>query len=76
MYKRQPKHYIDLINHKSFISAYESGTEASAATVVVINRVTSIRPNEHFIFNANYPFMYIIYDNDNDIILFIGSYKG
>ena len=74
--KYPPKHYIDLINHKSFISAYESGTEASAATVVVINRVTSIRPNEHFIFNANYPFMYIIYDNDNDIILFIGSYKG
>ena len=74
--KYPPKHYIDLINHKSFISMTESGTEASAATVVVINRVTSIRPNEYFTFNANHPFMYIIYDKINNNILFIGKYKG
>tara|TARA_B100000676_G_scaffold61851_1_gene61173 strand:+ start:137 stop:1312 length:1176 start_codon:yes stop_codon:yes gene_type:complete len=74
--KYPPKHYIDLINHKSFISMTESGTEASAATIVIINRVTSIRPNEHFTFNANHPFMYIIYDKLNDNILFIGKYKG
>ena len=74
--KYPPKHYIDLINHKSFISMSESGTEASAAPIVIINRVTSIRPNEYFTFNANHPFMYIIYDKINNNILFIGKYKG
>ena len=74
--KYPPKHYIDLINHKSYISNYEEGTEASAATVVVINRVTSIRPNKYFNFVANRPFLYIIYDKNIDNILFIGNYSG
>lgn len=74
--KYPPRNYLDVINHKTFIEIDEYGTEASAATAVIINRVTSIRPNEYFIFNANRPFVYIIYDKTNNAIMFIGKYSG
>lgn len=74
--KYPPRNYIDIINHKSFIAIDEYGTEASAVTAVIINRVTSIRPNEYFTFNANRPFIYLIYDKKNSRIMFLGKYTG
>ena len=74
--KYPPRHYIDIVNHKSYISIDENGTEASAATAVIISRVTSIRPDNHFVFNANSPFIYVIYDKVNNNIMFIGQYLG
>lgn len=74
--KYPPINYIDVINHKSFINIDEYGTEASAVTAVIINRVTSIRPNEYFTFNANRPFVYLIYDKKNNRIMFLGKYTG
>jgi len=74
--KYPPRHYIDVINHKSYINIDENGTEASAATAVIISRVTSIRPNKHFVFNANRPFIYMVYDKINHNIMFLGQYLG
>ena len=74
--KYPPRHYIDIVNHKSYISIDENGTEASAATAVIISRVTSIRPDKHFVFNANSPFIYVVYDKINNSIMFIGQYLG
>ena len=75
--KNPPKHYIDIINHKVNININEGGTEAAAATVVVINRITSIDPFlEPFKFKANRPFLYLIYDKKNKNILFLGKYTG
>ena len=63
--------------HKVNININEGGTEASAATVVVINRVTSIDPFlEPFEFKANRPFLYMIYDKKSKNILFLGKYTG
>ena len=75
--KNPPKHYIDIINHKVGINIDEGGTEAAAATAVVINRVTSIDPFlEPFEFKANRPFLYAIYDKKSKNILFLGKYAG
>ena len=74
--KYPPKHYIDVVNHKTYINIDEHGTEASAATAIIISRVTSIRPVEPFIFNANRPFVYVVYDKINDNIMFLGQFSG
>ena len=74
--KSPPKNYIDVINHKAYIDVDEQGTEASAATAIIISRVTSIRPMKPFIFNANRPFIYAIYDKTNKSIMFLGKYSG
>ena len=74
--KYPPKNYIDVINHKSYIKVDENGTEASAATAIIISRVTSIRPFDPLIFNANRPFIYLIYDKINNNIMFLGKFTG
>ena len=74
--KYPPKHYIDVVNHKTYINIDENGTEASAATAVIISRVTSIRPDKHFVFNANRPFVYVVYDKINKAMMFLGQHSG
>ena len=75
--KNPPRHYIDVINHKTHINLDESGTEAASATAIVINRVTSINPNlKPFLFKADKPFLYLIYDKKDKNILFLGKYVG
>ena len=76
-FESSPKHYIDLINHKTNIDLNENGVEVAAATVVIMNRITSISPFiEPFVFKANKPFFYLIYDKEYENIIFIGKYMG
>jgi serpin B len=56
--------------HKAFISVDEKGTEAAAATAVVIG-VTSV-PVDPPSFIADRPFMFIIRDRLTGVILFMG----
>lgn len=63
---------IDKVIHKAYISLSEEGTEAAAATAVVIVRKTSVMPLVEF--NANRPFMFLIKDNQSGAILFMGRY--
>jgi len=67
--------YIGNVLHKTFIEVGEKGTEASAATAVIMMK-TSISPeNEKIIeFKADRPFIFIIKDNITGTILFIGRY--
>ncbi len=62
---------IDEVYHKAFIAVDEQGTEAAAATAVVM-RPTSIpvNPNPNFI--ADRPFMYFIRDRITGAVLFMG----
>ena len=74
---KRPNHYINIINHKTFINLDEAGTEASASTAIVMNRTTSINPFiEPFVFKANHPFVYIIYDKETKTNIFIGTFTG
>jgi serine protease inhibitor len=59
--------------HKAFIEINEEGTQAAAATAV--HTITAIRPglliNE---FNCNRPFLFIIHDNHQKNIFFVGKF--
>jgi serpin B len=61
--------YISAILHKAFVEVDEKGTEAAAATAVVM-RLRS-RPQYHR-FNADHPFLFLIRDNVTGSILFMG----
>ncbi|MDR2834950.1 MAG: serpin family protein [Bacteroidales bacterium] len=61
---------IDDVIHQTYINVNESGTEASAATAVII-REKSMPQN--IIFNK--PFIFVIKDNKNGNIIFIGKFQ-
>ena len=65
---------IDKVIHKAMIEVAEEGTEAAAATAVVIIRKTAIIPDEEprIQFKADRPFLYFIKDNRFNSILFMG----
>lgn len=60
---------IDEVYHKAFVEVSEEGTEAAAATAVVIVRKSVTIPVE---FNANRPFIFIIRENSSGNMLFMG----
>jgi serpin B len=64
-----PGLYISIVKHKAFIEVNEKGSEAAAATAVVMTKSVFRMPN----FTANRPFVFLIRDNKTNSILFIGS---
>ncbi|MDO4988785.1 MAG: serpin family protein [Synergistes sp.] len=68
------KIYIGNVLHKTFIGVAEEGTEAAAATSVIINRISARYDREKYIiFNVNRPFIYIIRENATGAIMFMGK---
>jgi serpin B len=64
--------YIDAVLHKAFVDVHEKGTEAAAATAVIM-RPTSARPNfPKATFRADHPFVFLIRDNTTGSVLFMG----
>ncbi|MFN4197138.1 MAG: serpin family protein [Caldimicrobium sp.] len=63
--------YIDKAIHKAFIDVNEEGTEAAAATAIIMGR-KSLSFTKPVIFRADRPFMFIIQHNKTGAILFIG----
>ncbi|HTA82563.1 MAG TPA: serpin family protein [Bacteroidia bacterium] len=64
---------IDKVIHKAFIDVTESGTEAAAATAIIIHPSMIVSPKSLIMFNANHPFVFVIRDNDTGCILFMGK---
>jgi len=64
--------FISAVIHKAFVDVNEEGTEAAAATGVVMVRSAAIRPMKPVIFRADHPFVFLIRDNRSGIILFLG----
>ena len=63
--------YVSRAVHKAFIDVTEEGSEAAAATaVVVIARCTFFMPQQEFV--ANHPFLFVIADNRSGSVLFLG----
>lgn len=61
--------YIAAVIHKAFVDVNEEGTEAAAATAVVVaTKSISINPQ----FRADRPFVFVIRDKKTGIILFMG----
>lgn len=64
---------IDEVIHKSFIEVSEKGTEAAAATAVVVREKSLVmKDNPKVVINR--PFVFVIRENKNNAILFIGKY--
>ena len=64
---------IDEVIHKSFIEVSEKGTEAAAATAVVVREKSMVRKDNPKVV-INRPFVFVIRENKNNAILFIGKY--
>ncbi|MBS4013084.1 MAG: serpin family protein [Bacteroidetes bacterium] len=66
---------IDKVIHKAFVEVDEKGTEAAAATAVVMIRKTAAVEDmsQKIIFKADRPFLFFIKENDNNTIIFMGS---
>ncbi len=62
--------FISKVLHKAFIDVNEEGTEAAAATAVIVNFKGGLPKLS--IFNADHPFLFLIRDNTTGSILFLG----
>ena len=67
----QPDLYIGSVIHKAYASVDESGTEAAAATVVIME-LTAMMPGESVSLTIDRPFIFAIYDQPTQSILFTG----
>jgi serpin B len=65
--------FISRVLHKAFIKVNEKGSEAAAATVVEV--LESAAPEDPLTFRADRPFLFLIYDEEAESILFIGKYS-
>ena len=65
---------INKVIHQTFIEVDEKGTEAAAATAVVMMRCTSMAPlGQPFRMIIDRPFFFTIYDSRSKAILFMGT---
>jgi serine protease inhibitor len=58
--------------HKAFIDVNEEGTEAAAATAVIVAGTAAVRVEPTPVFRADHPFVFLIRDTRSDSILFLG----
>ncbi len=63
---------IDLVLHKAWVKVEEKGTEAAAATAVVMVEKAAPMPVPLREFKADHPFLYCIQDRETGLILFWG----
>ena len=64
--------WISAAIHKAYIDVNEEGTEAAAATGIVMRSMAMARPQPPIVFRADHPFLFLIRDNQSGAILFMG----
>ena len=62
--------YINEVLHKAFIEVNEEGTEAAAATTVIIGVTAILEPTT---FIADHPFIFLIQQKETGAVLFMGN---
>lgn len=63
--------HISRVFHKAFVAVDEEGTEAAAATAVVMSRESAAMPSG-VPFVADHPFLFFIRDTQSGAVLFMG----
>jgi serpin B len=63
--------FISNVIHKAFVAVDEEGTEAAAATGVVM-AARAMMPSAPTVFRADHPFLFLIKDDQSGAILFLG----
>ena len=66
--------FINRVLHKSFISVAEQGTRAGAATVVEMAPEAAMEPEEIKEVILNRPFLYMIWDRETNMPIFMGTF--
>jgi serpin B len=69
--------YISAVVHKAFVDVGEKGTEAAAATAVVMRTLAMVRkpqPDVRLVFDR--PFLFVIADTESGLPLFLGQFTG
>ncbi len=61
--------FVSLVQHEAFVDVNERGTEATAATAVVM---TKSAPPRRVVFRADHPFVFLLRDVDSGLVLFMG----
>ncbi len=64
--------FISAVIHKAFVDVNEEGTEAAAATAVVIAEEIGVGVHRVPVFRADHPFIFVIRDVSSGSILFLG----
>ena len=64
--------WISAAIHKAYIDVNEEGTEAAAATGIVMRSLAVQREQPPIVFRADHPFVFVIRDNRSGGILFMG----
>jgi len=71
--RQEDRLYISRVFHKAFVKVNEKGTEAAAATAVVMAREGAAMPTEPPAeFRADHPFLFFLRDVRSGMILFMG----
>ncbi|MHC9540280.1 MAG: serpin family protein [Vulcanimicrobiota bacterium] len=69
--------FISEVVHKAFVDVNEKGTEAAAATAVVMRAGSAApRPETIIPFKVDHPFIFLIRDRKTDSILFMGRIQN
>jgi serpin B len=63
--------YLSSALHRAVVTVDEEGTEAAAVTIMEVG-ATSLPPPVEFVFRADKPFIFAIYDYQTETILFLG----
>jgi serpin B len=68
--------FISSVIHQAVVEVNEQGTEAAAATAVIMTRCMAMPISHEVIhdFICDRPFMFFIHDNTNKCVLFVGKY--
>ena len=65
--------WISRVIHQSFIDVQEEGTEAAAATIVEMNKLSAGGGASAIPFKTDRPFIYLIKENSTGAIVFLGK---
>ena len=66
---------LSFVKQDAVIKVDEEGTEAAAVSTAAMY-ATAFMPNQHIVFHADRPFLYLITENSTGAILFAGKYSG
>lgn len=64
--------YIGDVIHKAFVDVNEEGTEAAAATAVIMATPGPLTENKTIVFRVDHPFLFLIRNAKTGSILFLG----
>jgi len=69
---REEPLFIGAVVHKAFVAVDEKGTEAAAATVVMMAAGAAPRPETPKVVRADRPFLFLIRHRKSGCVLFMG----